>query len=108
MVRNRSETGRYWRWSEIVDRARAEPGRFQLLLPDAPRSVVKTIRLRRTRELLLDDGRLEAYARDEYKDRDGIRRANVYVRFVSDILPDRDNPTGGDPHVRQDDEAAPE
>lgn len=85
--RSRTPSGRYYDWPEIIRRARAAGGRFQLLIPNAPQSVVKTIRLRRAAALRLDDGHLEAYARDEYRDEDGNRRANVYVRFVSDILP---------------------
>lgn len=88
----RSPSRRYYDWPAIIRRARAADGAWQLLIPDAPRSLVKTIRLRRAAELVIDGGHLEAYARDEYRNRDGHWQANIYVRFVSDILPGTDTP----------------
>jgi hypothetical protein len=78
----RSPSGRYYQWSEVIAEASKFPHIWQTLLPNAPATVVYTIRYRRSAELRREDGHLEARARNEYIDERGKRRANVDVRWV--------------------------
>lgn len=89
---SRSPSRRFYNWRDIIAAARAANGAYALLIPDAPRSVVKTIRLRRAADLVLDDGHLEAYADNEYRNRDGHWQANIYIRFVPVTLSGEDEP----------------
>jgi hypothetical protein len=82
-------TGRLHDWKRLVaDARKAEakrPGKWWLALPDEPQRVVTTIRQRSHPDLRLDDGVLEARADLAAPTRAGQRRANVYVRFTTNV-----------------------
>jgi hypothetical protein len=78
----RRKNGRYWDWEQIVRLARSHPGSWVVRLPNEPARVVRTIRNRSAPELRLDDGVLEAIIRNEYRDRLGRQRGDIFVRFM--------------------------
>jgi hypothetical protein len=81
----RSPSGRYYAWNDLIREARKVPGVWQTLLPDAPTTVVATVKHQRHRDLRHDDGHLEARARNHYTDARGKRRANIDLRWVPDV-----------------------
>lgn len=78
----RSPSGRYYQWDTLISEARKVPGVWQTLLPDAPTTVVATVKYQRHPDLRQPDGHLEARARHEYISERGKRRANIDLRWV--------------------------
>jgi len=74
-------SGRYYRWRKIIAYCRRNPG-WHRLLPNVPARVVKTVRLRRSPELRVDGGHLEAYIQHQYQDPNGVQRGDVYLRWT--------------------------
>lgn len=81
-MKHRSKGGRLWRWGEIVAECRALPGAWAVRLPNEPRRLLRTIRERSAPELRLDDGKLEAVIRNQYRDEMGRLRGDIYIRFT--------------------------
>jgi hypothetical protein len=83
--RFRSPSGRYILWAELVAEARRRPGKRQLLLPDEPVRLATTIRQRSHPDLHLSDGRLEVEVTAAAVDELGVRRGNLYVRYIQNV-----------------------
>ena len=84
MSDRRSESARYIRWSSIVNLARQNKGAWFLALADVSSRTTELVTGRRHADLRLPDGKLEASMRHEYKDENGLKRGDLYVRFVKE------------------------
>lgn len=81
----RSQSGRFIRWAGLVADARSAGGRWIAAFPDAPASLVRDIRQRRSQYLHHPDGRLVAQARNVYPNDDtGTEYGDIYVRWTTD------------------------
>lgn len=74
--------GRFYDWPAILSRARAAPGRWVLAVGDAPASLVKHIRKRRSPELESVEGSIEVQLVNPYSDANDNRRGAVYIRLT--------------------------
>ncbi len=77
-----SSSSRYYRWPSIVAALRETPDEWRRMLPNAPLSVVKVVRLRRSPALRLDDGVIEVAAMFPHKGDDGRHRGDIWLRYV--------------------------
>ena len=78
----RSPSGRYIDWPVIVEAARRKPGWWVLRYNDVSQSVARAIDNRSTAALRLEDGKLEAEMINRYVDEHGLRRGDMYVRYI--------------------------
>lgn len=89
-TRYQSPTKRFTLWAEIVLDARRLGGEWFLALSDVPYSTARTVRQRRHPDLHnLDGGALEAEARNVYTDDAGMRRCDLFVRWLTDTEGER-------------------
>lgn len=93
----RSPSGRYVDWAALVHAARAAGGRWVFAFANAPASMVRDIRQKRSLHLHHPAGELVAEARNRYENPDtGTDYADVYVRW--DDTPTKEQPMAKERH----------
>lgn len=76
-------TGDEYQLAAHIKRIKRVPGRWSLEYTNVPNHLVAIIRLRKHPVLRREHGGLiEARASDVYRDSDGKRRANIWMRFT--------------------------
>lgn len=78
----KSPSGRYTDWSVVMRTAKKADGQFVLAVPDAPASMLYSVRERKARGLEQPDGYLQAELRNRHLDDDERVRGDLYVAFV--------------------------
>lgn len=80
----RSPSGRYVDWDAIIQRAKAQPGRWVIRYNDVSVRLVRRVNARSHPALRMEGGRLEAKAINQYVDEHGVRKGDVYIRYTPD------------------------
>jgi hypothetical protein len=84
-----SSRPRFHDWKKIARTLRKKPSVWMLTHPDAPVRLVSHVRLRRSPDLRLPDGTIEAMVRNVYVPEEGARRGDVWLRFVPNTTPQK-------------------
>lgn len=79
--------GRLYDWSALIVELRKTPDKWRLMLVDVPARTEAAVRLRRSPDLRVDDGRLEAKLLNKYTTPDGLERGDLFLRFVPNTPP---------------------
>lgn len=69
-------------WAPIIDRCRALPDTWLLLLPDESPRTARSVRERRHPALHLTDGRIEPMVKNVHQLDDGALRCDIWLRFI--------------------------